>query len=75
MCVCVCVVLCCVVCVHVYVCVCRLYICIHRTFLCVFNLLQVIIREGELLCGVLDKAQFGPSEFGLVHCCYEVGIL
>ena len=38
-------------------------------------LLQVIIRDGELLCGVLDKAQFGPSEFGLVHCCCEVSIV
>ncbi|MBZ3870003.1 DNA-directed RNA polymerase I subunit RPA1 [Sciurus carolinensis] len=33
---------------------------------------QVLIREGELLCGVLDKAHFGSSAYGLVHCCYEV---
>ncbi|XP_048373560.1 DNA-directed RNA polymerase I subunit RPA1 [Sphaerodactylus townsendi] len=33
---------------------------------------QVIIRNGELLCGVLDKAQYGSSAYGLVHCCYEV---
>lgn len=33
---------------------------------------QVIIREGELLCGVLDKAHYGSSAFGLVHCCYEI---
>ncbi|XP_038608301.1 DNA-directed RNA polymerase I subunit RPA1 isoform X2 [Tachyglossus aculeatus] len=33
---------------------------------------QVIIREGELLCGVLDKAHYGSSAYGLVHCCYEV---
>ncbi|XP_003799250.1 DNA-directed RNA polymerase I subunit RPA1 isoform X1 [Otolemur garnettii] len=33
---------------------------------------QVIIREGELLCGVLDKAQYGSSAYGLVHCCYEI---
>ncbi|NXU55669.1 RPA1 polymerase, partial [Turnix velox] len=33
---------------------------------------QVIIRNGELLCGVLDKAHFGSSAFGLVHCCYEI---
>jgi len=31
------------------------------------------VRQGELLCGVLDKAQFGPSQFGLVHSCCEVG--
>ena len=35
---------------------------------------DVIFRKGELLCGVLDKAQFGPSSYGLVHACYEVGI-
>ncbi|XP_065517462.1 DNA-directed RNA polymerase I subunit RPA1 [Lathamus discolor] len=33
---------------------------------------QVIMRKGELLCGVLDKAHFGSSAYGLVHCCYEV---
>lgn len=33
---------------------------------------QVIIREGELLCGVLDKAHYGSSAYGLVHCCYEL---
>ncbi|XP_067560587.1 DNA-directed RNA polymerase I subunit RPA1 isoform X2 [Pseudorca crassidens] len=33
---------------------------------------QVIIREGELLCGVLDKAHYGSSAYGLVHCCYEI---
>ncbi|XP_068131545.1 DNA-directed RNA polymerase I subunit RPA1 [Hyperolius riggenbachi] len=33
---------------------------------------QVIIRDGELLCGVLDKAHYGSSSFGLVHCCYEL---
>ncbi|KAB0403057.1 hypothetical protein E2I00_018792, partial [Balaenoptera physalus] len=32
----------------------------------------VIIREGELLCGVLDKAHYGSSAYGLVHCCYEI---
>ena len=29
----------------------------------------VIVRNGELLCGVLDKNQFGASSFGLVHVC------
>ena len=35
----------------------------------------VLIDHGELLQGVLDKAQCGPSSFGLVHCVYEVNIL
>uniref|UniRef100_A0A8C4FG15 DNA-directed RNA polymerase subunit n=1 Tax=Dicentrarchus labrax TaxID=13489 RepID=A0A8C4FG15_DICLA len=33
---------------------------------------QVLIREGELLVGVLDKAHYGSSAYGLVHCCYEL---
>lgn len=32
----------------------------------------MIIKEGELLCGVLDKAHYGSSAYGLVHCCYEI---
>ncbi|OQR80094.1 DNA-directed RNA polymerase I subunit RPA1-like, partial [Tropilaelaps mercedesae] len=32
----------------------------------------VLIRDGELLCGVLDKAHYGPSQYGLVHVCYEL---
>jgi len=32
----------------------------------------VIISEGELLQGVLDKAHYGPSSYGLVHCLYEL---
>uniref|UniRef100_A0A673NKL2 DNA-directed RNA polymerase n=1 Tax=Sinocyclocheilus rhinocerous TaxID=307959 RepID=A0A673NKL2_9TELE len=36
---------------------------------CVF---QVVIRQGELLLGVLDKAHYGSSAYGLVHCCYEL---
>ena len=34
--------------------------------------LQVVISEGELLVGVLDKAHYGSSAYGLVHCCYEL---
>ena len=34
--------------------------------------MQVVIRQGQLLCGVLDKAHYGPTPFGLVHCCHEV---
>ncbi|XP_068181664.1 DNA-directed RNA polymerase I subunit RPA1 [Antennarius striatus] len=33
---------------------------------------QVVIRGGELLMGVLDKAHYGSSAYGLVHCCYEL---
>ncbi len=33
---------------------------------------QVIFMNGELLCGTLDKAAFGASDFGLVHSVYEL---
>ena len=33
---------------------------------------KVIFRRGELMCGVLDKAQYGGSSYGLVHACYEL---
>jgi len=33
---------------------------------------NVIIRNNELLQGVLDKNQLGESKFGLVHSFYEV---
>ncbi|KAL0949316.1 hypothetical protein HGRIS_009392 [Hohenbuehelia grisea] len=33
---------------------------------------KVIFMDGELLCGVLDKAAFGASEYGLVHSVYEL---
>ncbi len=32
---------------------------------------RVIVCEGELLSGVLDKASFGATEFGLVHSVQE----
>ncbi|KAJ9479139.1 DNA-directed RNA polymerase I subunit RPA190 [Pseudozyma hubeiensis] len=32
----------------------------------------VIIEDGELLQGVLDKAAFGASSFGLVHAIFEI---
>ena len=35
-------------------------------------LLQVVFRDGQLLCGVLDKSQYGASQYGFVHTCYEV---
>lgn len=31
----------------------------------------VIIKSGELLCGILDKAHLGPSGGGLIHAVYE----
>ncbi|CAE6409455.1 unnamed protein product [Rhizoctonia solani] len=32
----------------------------------------VLFYDGELLCGVLDKSQFGASSYGLVHSVYEL---
>ncbi|KAH3766657.1 RNA polymerase I, largest subunit [Pelomyxa schiedti] len=32
----------------------------------------VVVSSNELLCGVLDKSQFGASAYGLVHSCYEL---
>ncbi len=31
----------------------------------------VIIQAGELLCGILDKAQLGPTGGGFIHSIYE----
>ncbi|XP_039285485.1 DNA-directed RNA polymerase I subunit RPA1 [Nilaparvata lugens] len=33
---------------------------------------EVIIRNGELLCGVLDKTHYGATPYSLVHCLYEL---
>lgn len=33
---------------------------------------EVVIRCGELLCGVLDKNHYGPTPYSLVHCMYEL---
>ncbi|KXS18698.1 beta and beta-prime subunits of DNA dependent RNA-polymerase [Gonapodya prolifera JEL478] len=33
---------------------------------------MVIVQNGHLLTGILDKNQFGASANGLVHACYEV---
>ena len=33
---------------------------------------EVIVQKGVLLCGVLDKANYGNTPYGLVHSCYEV---
>ena len=32
----------------------------------------VIFKDGEHLCGILDKGQLGPAAGGLVHSCYEL---
>ena len=32
----------------------------------------VVIRQGHLLQGVLDKNHYGATRNGLVHSCYEV---
>nr|XP_022906848.1 DNA-directed RNA polymerase I subunit RPA1 [Onthophagus taurus] len=33
---------------------------------------EVIIRQGELLVGVLDKTHIGATPYGLGHCIYEL---
>lgn len=33
---------------------------------------EVVFRQGELLVGVLDKAHYGATQFGLIHCCFEL---
>lgn len=33
---------------------------------------QVLIKNNELLAGILDKASLGESNFGLIHCFYEL---
>ncbi|KAF2640084.1 DNA-directed RNA polymeras-like protein I subunit [Massarina eburnea CBS 473.64] len=33
---------------------------------------EVLIQDGELLCGILDKSQIGPAGGGLVNGIYEV---
>ncbi|KAI6228249.1 DNA-directed RNA polymerase subunit [Aphelenchoides besseyi] len=33
---------------------------------------EVIFRQGELLVGVLDKSHYGATQFGLIHCCFEL---
>ena len=33
---------------------------------------KVVVRHGEMLLGVVDKAHIGAASFGLVHSVYEV---
>lgn len=49
----------------------------HKLFLGIFYsvlnfLIIIFFRDGELLCGVLDKEHYGATQFGLIHCCYEL---
>lgn len=33
---------------------------------------EVLFRNGEFLCGILDKSQYGASQYGIVHSLHEV---
>lgn len=33
---------------------------------------EVLVLDGELLCGILDKSQVGASAYGIVHSVYEL---
>ncbi|KAK6459425.1 alpha subunit of RNA polymerase I [Scheffersomyces xylosifermentans] len=33
---------------------------------------EVIFKNGELICGILDKSQYGATQFGIVHSLHEV---
>lgn len=33
---------------------------------------EVIIRHGELLCGIFDKMHYGATPYGLIHCIFEL---
>ena len=33
---------------------------------------EVIFHNGELVCGILDKSQFGASKYGIVHSMHEI---
>ena len=33
---------------------------------------EVVIHNGELLCGILDKKHYGATLFGLIHCIFEL---
>ena len=50
----------------------KLYCGIVLLVLVIVIVMQVVIRQGQLLCGVLDKAHYGATPFSLVHCCHEV---
>ncbi|VDK70223.1 unnamed protein product [Litomosoides sigmodontis] len=33
---------------------------------------EVIFRQAELLVGVLDKQHYGTTQYGLIHCCWDL---
>ncbi|VDD88182.1 unnamed protein product [Enterobius vermicularis] len=33
---------------------------------------EVVFRNAELLVGVLDKQHYGSTQYGLVHCCWDL---
>ena len=33
---------------------------------------EVIFRQGELMTGIIDKANLGSQQYGLIHLCYEL---
>lgn len=33
---------------------------------------SVIFHNGELVCGILDKSQYGASKYGMVHAVHEL---
>lgn len=33
---------------------------------------NVMFRDGEFVCGILDKSQLGPSDGGFIHAVHEV---
>jgi DNA-directed RNA polymerase I subunit RPA1 len=33
---------------------------------------EVLFQNGELLCGILDKSQYGASKYGIIHSLHEV---
>lgn len=33
---------------------------------------SVIFQNGELVCGILDKSQYGAADYGLVHSIHEI---
>ncbi|SCU82158.1 LAFA_0C09450g1_1 [Lachancea sp. 'fantastica'] len=33
---------------------------------------EVLFKDGQLLCGILDKSQYGASKYGIVHALHEV---
>ncbi|KAK7076458.1 hypothetical protein SK128_026044, partial [Halocaridina rubra] len=33
---------------------------------------EFVMRDGELLCGVIDKSAIGSTSHGLIHTCYDL---